>query len=111
MDLYGIPAAEIARLCGVDVATARRWKRGKSRIPKCARTLLVGDLSALDPAWRGWTLKAGKITSPEGWQYSPGEVLSLALLRQQIAHLEAERRRADELLDQPLPGTLPVYGS
>lgn len=107
-ELYGMPAAEIARKCEVDLATARRWKSGKSRIPPSARKLLAGDLSAFDPDWRGWVMRDGKLTSPEGWTYSPGEVLSLMLLRAQIAHLESLRRRERELEEQPEPGALPT---
>jgi transcriptional regulator with XRE-family HTH domain len=54
---YGIRADEIARRCDVNIATARRWKRGTSRIPTTAAMLLTGDLAALDPEWQGWTLR------------------------------------------------------
>jgi hypothetical protein len=48
-------------------------------------------------------MRDGKIISPEAWAYSPGEVLSLTLLRAQIAHLEAQRRQVREMEEQPLP--------
>lgn len=92
---YGIPAESIAALCGVDLATARRWKRGVSRVPVAARKLLARDLGCFDPAWEGWTLIEGRITSPEGWSYAPGEVLALVLLRQQVAALQARLQRGD----------------
>lgn len=75
-----------------------------------AKKLLAADLSAFDPAWIGWTMKAGKIISPEGWAYAPGEVLSLTLLRAQIAHLETERRRECAMEEQPLPGSIAASG-
>lgn len=109
-ELYGITPAEIARKCEVDLATARRWKSGKTRIPSAARKLLAGDLSAFDPDWRGWVMRAGKLVSPEGWTYSPGEVLSLMLLRAQIAHLESLRRREKALEEQPEPATIRNVG-
>jgi hypothetical protein len=38
-ECYGIPADVIARLCRVDVATARRWKGGVTRIPETAKMM------------------------------------------------------------------------
>jgi hypothetical protein len=112
MELYGIPAALIAKLCEVDISTARKWKRGKCRIPSASLKLLKGDLSAFDPDWKGWTLRNGTLISPEGWSCSPGEILSLPFLRQQIAHFESVRRQTDELEEQPQPGALPAaFGS
>lgn len=103
---YGIRSDEVARRCGVDIATARRWKSGVSRIPATASAILARDLAAFDPAWRGWTVRAGKIISPEGWAYSPGEVLSLTFLRSQVANLEALRRANNALVEQPRPGSI-----
>ena len=100
-EAYGIPASEIAMLCGVDIATARRWKRGTSRIPMAARKLLAGDLSAFGKEWKGWTIRNGKLISPEGWDYSPGDVLSLTFVRTQVAHLERLRRDHERLEEQP----------
>lgn len=60
-ECYGTTAEEIARRCRVDVATARRWKRGATRMPKTSAMILAGDLGCFDPAWCGWTLRAGKL--------------------------------------------------
>jgi hypothetical protein len=95
-EVYGIPAAEIAALCGVDIATARRWKSGQSRVPMAARKLLAGDLSAFGHAWKGWKIVGGKLVSPEGWDYTPGEVLAIPFLRSQIAHLDNLRKRHEQ---------------
>lgn len=116
---YGIPANEIARICGVDLATARRWKRGASRPPKSAEMLLLGDLGMLDPAWRGWTICKGQLVSPEGWKATPGHVRSLqmmgatlgtyrrenAALKSAVSYLESER---DKFEDQPSPEAWPI---
>jgi hypothetical protein len=108
MDLYGISAEEIATRCGVDLATARRWKRGATRIPRTAVAVLLGDLGAIDPHFRGWKIEHGEIISPEGWRFGPGEVLSLPLLRQQLAAYQATERVADGLPEQPQPGDIPA---
>jgi hypothetical protein len=73
-ECYGIPAEVIARLCKVNVATARRWKRGATRMPEAAKMILSADLSAFSPAFAGWTLRGGKLVSPEGWEATPGDM-------------------------------------
>jgi hypothetical protein len=104
---YGIPAVEIARLCRVDVATARRWKRGATRISEAAKMILTGDLGAFDPAFRGWKLRDGKLISPEGWEATAGDILSIPLLRAQISAYQAKLRMTEAIENQPLPGAAP----
>jgi len=106
----GIPASEIARLCQVDLATARRWKRGASCPPKTALLILEADLGCFDPAWRGWVLRCGNLVSPEGWAITVSDVLSAPLLRAQVAAYQVENRAlrglAEEFAeDQPLPSS------
>jgi hypothetical protein len=64
---YGIPALIVAQRCGVDVATAHRWKSWRSRVPYAAAALLEGDLGVFSPAWRGWRIVDEEIISPDGW--------------------------------------------
>ena len=107
-DLYGIPAETIALLCKVNVRTARRWKSGERRMPKTARMILAGDLGAFDSAWRGWAFRDGKLISPEGWEASPGDVMSISLMRAQISAYQAKERQFQAIEEQPLPGTVPA---
>ncbi len=65
-ELYRWNIKDIARLCGVDVSTARRWKRGAICLPYTARALLSGDLGYLHPRWKGWKINSkGELCSPE----------------------------------------------
>jgi hypothetical protein len=105
-ELYGIPAETIALLCKVCITTARRWKRGRRRMPETARMILAGDLGCFDPAWHGW--RDGKQVSPEGWELSPGDVLSISLLRAQIAAYQAKERQFQAIEEQPLPADVPA---
>jgi Phage protein len=107
-ELYGIPAETIAFLCKVNVRTARRWKKGERRMPETAGMILSGDLGCFDLAWRGWILRDGKLISPEGWELSPGDVLSISLMRAQIAAYRAKERQFEALEEQPLPGVVPA---
>ena len=107
-ELYGIPAETIALLCKVSITTARRWKKGRRRMPETARMILAGDLGCFDPAWRGWAFRDGKLISPEGWKASPGDVLSIPLMRAQISAYQARERQVLAMDEQPLPGTVPA---
>lgn len=77
-------------------------------MPKTAAMILSGDLGELDPAWWGWTLRAGKLISPEGWEVAPGDALSLPLLRAQVAAYQAKERQVLAMEEQPRPGSLPA---
>lgn len=93
---------ELADLAGVNVATARRWKAA-CKLPETVKRLLeITALGRLDVlGWRGWRLIRGELISPEGWQFKPGDVMSLQLLRMQVRGLEAERRAFLNLDAQP----------
>lgn len=114
-ELYGINISEIARICGVDLSTARRWKRGATCPPKTALMLLTGDLGMLHRDWAGWKIShRGELCSPENWIATPGAVRSLqmlqatlgtyrrenAALKAAVAYLETQ---ASGFVDQPLP--------
>lgn len=111
--LYGITIKEIARICHVDLTTARRWKRGARCPPKMALLLIQRDLVCFDAAWSGWHLRDGFLISPEGWQVGTGEVLAIRILRQQLACYEVELRRlqseAVSIQEQPLPDEFPDW--
>jgi hypothetical protein len=110
--LYGRPIKEIAALCGVDLTTARRWKRGAICPPQSALAILSGDLGFFDPAWRNWKLANGCLYSPEGWEMRMSDVLAarlheaqLAAWRLEVRKLKAELAEAQSthLEEQPTP--------
>jgi hypothetical protein len=112
-ELYGIPINEVARICHVSIKTARRWKAGTTCPPVSARLLLLGDLGCLDADWAGWSVRAGTLYSPEGWEITINDVLATPLMRQQLAAYKAEIRQIQERLDamaeQPLPADWPEW--
>lgn len=111
--LYGITIKEIARICGVDLTTARRWKRGARCPPKSALLLILADLGCFSDEWSGWRVKGQDLISPEGWRIARGQVMIVPLMRQQIAAYETELRRlrAEVVLihEQPLPEVWPEW--
>jgi hypothetical protein len=103
----GIPAQVIAERCRVDIATARRWKSGRSRIPSAAAALLLGELGMFSPAWRGWRIVDEEIVSPDGWRISRNDALAVPLLHAQLSALRSEVAQLKEctkLDEQPVPG-------
>lgn len=110
--LFGFSVKEIARVCQVDITTARRWKRGAICPPLGAIALLEGDLGFLDPLWSGWKLQRGSLLSPESWEITKNDVLATPLMRSQLAAYQSENRalkrdladaQANRLEEQPRP--------
>ncbi len=113
-ELYGLSTSYIARICHVDLATARRWKRGATCLPYTAWVLITGDLSGFGPQWRGWKMKSGHIVSPEGWAATPGDVMMVQLAQLQLGDYRRENRALRQALadleaqgfeEQPLPSS------
>lgn len=105
MDPYGLPALLLARAADVSLATAQRWKR-QSRIPPQAARLVAlylrGDLGAISPAWRGFTLRADQLWTPYGFGVAPTEISAIAYRFAQISELQRELE---------LPAQLPLWRS
>lgn len=70
--------------------------------------IVAGDLGSFDPAWSGWTLRAGKLISPEGWELTAADALAVPLLRAQLAAYQAKERQVLSMDEQPLPGQMPT---
>lgn len=112
LTLFGISAKEIARICRVSLKTAQRWKSGQTVPPKSALMILQRDLGCLDSHWGGWQLRGGKLYSPEGWEFSPGDILATQLERRALESARAEVRRLRSELyagEQPLPDSWPAH--
>jgi len=111
-----IPIKYLVEVCGVDITTARRWRRGSNLPPAYVLDFVNaksrGDLGFLDPAWRHWVLRGGHLISPEGWELSMSNVLAsrlheaqLAAWRNEVRNLRAELANAElaRLEEQPTP--------
>lgn len=88
-----IGEAAVARQLNVHPKTLYRWLTGRTPLPgrqHLAIKLLLGDLPGTDGAWRGWRFWGGKLLSPAGEAYDPGEILAIGLNRQRVTALERE---------------------
>lgn len=110
-----ISVKDLVAICGVDITTARRWRRGSNLPPSYVLDFVnakkFGDLGFLDPAWRGWVLRQGHLVSPENWMMSMSDVLAsrlheaqLAAWRHEVTKVKAELANAlvNHLEEQPL---------
>lgn len=92
-------AREIARLTDSAERSARRWIRdglAPRLVVRFLQLLTDAPLGALSPPWDGWTLRRGKLCSPDGHEFAPGEIRALPLRLQQLRALEREREREPE---------------
>jgi len=88
-------AQELARVTHTAERTARRWIRD-GLAPRCVlvllRLLYRGTLGAMCREFDGWTLRAGRLNSPDGHAYSADEIRAIPTRIQQIAALERDLR-------------------
>lgn len=83
----------LLRALDVHEKTLYRWRTGRCKIPghqRQAIRMLLGDLPGTDGRWHGWRFVRGELIAPGGDRFAPGQVLSLGLLRQQLAARERE---------------------
>lgn len=89
----------LARLTRSSLRTVRRW-RASGLIPQWAfdllTLLLYRPLGMLAEEWDGWHLRTSVIEAPNGYQFTPGELMSIPLRLQQIRALELELARVRE---------------
>lgn len=88
---FGLHTEVIATACDVDLATARRWKSGKSRLPYTAAVVLEANIGGLRNAkhWDGWKVNGEHIVSPDGWTISRNDALAVPLMEAQIKQRDA----------------------
>jgi len=76
IDVYMLTAETIAARCDVDVATARRWKTGRSPIPYAAGVVLSGYLGGISRAWGGWRVLGDALITPDGERIAEADLVS-----------------------------------
>lgn len=88
-----VSAEHLARGLGISLRTARRYKAAGEMPAVYALAWAIavdGDLGAVFPTWRGWSMRDGQLWAPEGYGFHPGEVRAIPLRAQQIAHMTRE---------------------
>jgi DNA-binding transcriptional regulator YiaG len=81
-EFTGKSREDVAQFLGVSLRTVGHWETGKARVPYAAyrllRVALRGDM--LDPAWQGYRIARGRLVTPEGYAFGPGDLAWLSLL-------------------------------
>ena len=104
----GLTLQQAAAICGVSVRTIRRWEKAGA-CPVWFSALLTayaGDLGGLRGGedWRGWRLVRGRLVSPEGDIFTPGQLRSIRWLYGEAQALRAQVRKLSAPGTQiPLP--------
>jgi len=63
-------------------------------IPKALFATAVGStVVARRAAFRGWSIRNGRLISPEGWEATTGDILTIPLMRAQISAYQAKERQ------------------
>jgi hypothetical protein len=94
-------AAAVAAALGLPLRTVRRYKAaGTLPFPWAVVWAVkgLGDLGAVDPAFRGWIVRQGQIFAPEGYGFTPGELSAIPIRTQQLRALERERAEPRQLM-------------
>ena len=71
----GLSIEETAKVLHVTTRTVRYWISGRVGIPYAAYRLvrILGRWELPDPAWAGWIMHSGRLWSPEGHGFLPGD--------------------------------------
>ena len=71
----GLSIDQTAKALHVTTRTVRYWISGRVAIPYAAYRLvrILGRFELPDPAWAGWSMHSGRLWSPEGHSFLPGD--------------------------------------
>jgi Phage protein len=71
----GLSIEQTAKALHVTTRTVRYWISGRVGIPYAAYRLvrILGRYELPDPAWAGWIMHSGRLWSPEGHGFVPGD--------------------------------------
>jgi Phage protein len=102
----GFNASEVAKLLHVTPRSVHNWTSGAVPVPfmavKLLRLMLRYELPG--KAWQGWTLSAGKLYTPEGFELAPHEVSWWSLLVRQARQFRSMYRDQSAAKAGPVPG-------
>ncbi|MES3010965.1 MAG: VC1465 family Xer recombination activation factor [Pseudomonadota bacterium] len=95
----GLSVDAVANELHVTPRTVYAWLSGKTTIPYAAYRLLriLARFEFPDPKWRGWHMHSGKLWTPEGHGFEPGDSSWWSLLVRQARCFRAAYQRSGDL--------------
>ncbi|WP_064604191.1 regulator [Photobacterium sp. J15] len=101
----GLSIEDTAKLCFKTVRTVTLWDKGKPIPPECKRLMRMYAGIELDPLgdeWREWSLKKGRLITPNNWSLTPERIITgnalLEINAEDDRKLKAEIIRVARLL-------------
>ncbi len=94
--------SRVLRELNIHPKTLYRWLTGRCAIPgrqHLAIRALLGDLPGTDGKWSGWMFRQGRLWSPEGRGFTPGDLQASLFDAQRLRVLEREVRELRSRLD------------
>ena len=101
--LANLSNKELMDYTGVHFTTVYRWRRQQKlpgHIEKLLKFVALKELDQFE-GWEGWKIINRTLISPSGGNYNTGNVDAIQIRKQQLAFLEADRRKWKNTLDQP----------
>lgn len=96
-DLFQFATPRDAALCTRSRSTWWRWRRGATRAPRSAITLLRivvrGELPQGGPAWHGWSFRRGVLCDPSGIEHTPATIEAWHWIAQELQELRARENQ------------------
>jgi hypothetical protein len=111
-EFYGYPDWAIAEWCCVHIQTARHWKSGIRKPSPTALKLfrLYRDELVLERQWAGFSLRKGRLVSPDGNEITHEQLRVWPLVWQLAAEYAKKNQGAGDMfarivarLDKPKP--------
>lgn len=95
----GFTEADVARFLQVTTRTVYQWICGRVRIPYAAYKLLRLQLHYELPgdAWKGWSISAGRLYTPENFELHPRDFYWWGLLARKATMFDALYKANNEL--------------
>ncbi|WP_382157891.1 VC1465 family Xer recombination activation factor [Hydrogenophaga sp. ANAO-22] len=95
----GLTEADVARFLQVTTRTVYAWISGRARIPYAAYKLLRLQLHYELPgdAWKGWSISAGRLYTPENFELHPRDFYWWGLLARKAAMFNELYKANNEL--------------
>jgi len=95
-EIGGFSIEEAAAACHTSARTYKKWETTKNH-PTWAKSILLCKAGILqDKGFQGWRIYEGKLISPEGYEFSSGEIRSIIYQYALIAELENQLRSKDQ---------------
>ena len=94
-EIGGFSIDDAARACHTSIRTYKKWESTRKYPPWVKSVLLAKAGIIQDTGFEGWQFVKGKLCSPEGYEFSAGEIRAMIYRYALIAELKYQLRLKD----------------